>query len=660
MCFCKCNKQSYEMANAIRFLSVDAIEKSKSGHPGMPLGMADVATVLFTKFIKLNPETPHWFDRDRFVLSAGHGSMLLYSVLYLMGYKDISIDDIRNFRQLGAKTAGHPEYGHLDAIDMTTGPLGQGITSAVGMALAERVINAKYGNELCNHYTYVIAGDGCLMEGISEEAISLAGHLGLNKLIVFWDNNNITIDGNVDKSNSTDQIKRFQATGWNTIEIDGHKQCQIEKAIKKAQKSSRPTLIACKTKIGFGAPTKCGTSKCHGSPLGAEEVAAMRKALNWNYDPFEVPDELLKAWRTAGRKNSEDYKNWEQKSKAQGKEFLDFIADRLPRDWDKDLKTLKKTAIAEKTKVATRKASQMCLEAIVPNIPEIIGGSADLAASNLTSINSMKTITKNNYNGNNIMYGVREHAMAAVMNGLALHGGCIPYGGTFFVFSDYMRPSQRLAALMGIRVIYVLTHDSIGVGEDGPTHQPIEHLASYRCMPNILTFRPCDVVETAEAWQIAIETDDKPSILALTRQNLPMIRTSSELNLSAKGGYVISDVAEGKKRQATLIATGSEVSMAVEAQDKLRTEGIEVAVVSMPCTALFDAQDITYQGEILGLAPRIAIEAASKYGWEKYVGLTGDIIGMDGFGASGPAEELYPHFGITVEEIIDSVKNSIK
>lgn len=660
MCFCKCDKQSYEMANAIRFLSVDAIEKSKSGHPGMPLGMADVATVLFTKFIKLNPETPDWFDRDRFVLSAGHGSMLLYSLLYLMGYKDITIDDIRNFRQLGAKTAGHPEYGHLDAIDMTTGPLGQGITSAVGMALAERVINAKYGNDLCNHYTYVIAGDGCLMEGISEEAISLAGHLGLNKLIVFWDNNNITIDGNVDKSNSTDQIKRFQATGWNTIEVDGHKQCQIEKAIKKAQKSSRPTLIACKTKIGFGAPTKCGTSKCHGSPLGAEEVLAMRKALNWNYDPFEVPDELLKSWREAGRKNAADYKTWEQKSKAQGKEFLDFIADRLPRDWDKDLKALKRTAIAEKTKVATRKASQMCLEAIVPNIPEIIGGSADLAASNLTSINSMKTITKKDYSGNNVMYGVREHAMAAVMNGLALHGGCIPYGGTFFVFSDYMRPSQRLAALMGIRVIYVLTHDSIGVGEDGPTHQPIEHLASYRCMPNILTFRPCDVVETAEAWQIAIETDDKPSILALTRQNLPMIRTSSELNLSARGGYVISDIAEGKKRQATLIATGSEVSMAVEAQTKLRSEGIEVAVVSMPCTALFDAQDIMYQEEVLGLAPRIAIEAASKYGWEKYVGLTGDIIGMDGFGASGPAEELYPHFGITVEEIIESVKNSAK
>lgn len=660
MCFCKANKQSYEMANAIRFLSVDAIEKSKSGHPGMPLGMADVATVLFTKFIKLNPETPHWFDRDRFVLSAGHGSMLLYSLLYLMGYKDISIDDIRNFRQLGAKTAGHPEYKHLDAIDITTGPLGQGITSAVGMALAERIINAKYGNELCNHYTYVIAGDGCLMEGVSEEAISLAGHLGLNKLIVFWDNNNITIDGNVDKSNSTDQIKRFQATGWNTIEVDGHKQCQIEKAIKKAQKSSRPTLIACKTKIGFGAPTKCGTSKCHGSPLGAEETAAMRKALNWNYDPFEVPDELLKAWREAGHKNASEYKAWEQRAKAQGKEFLDFIADRLPKDWDKDLKALKKMAIAEKTKVATRKASQMCLEAIVPNIPEIIGGSADLAASNLTSVNGMKTITKNDYNGNNIMYGVREHAMAAMMNGLALHGGCIPYGGTFFVFSDYMRPSQRLAALMGIRVIYVLTHDSIGVGEDGPTHQPIEHLASYRCMPNILTFRPCDVVETAEAWQIAIETDDKPSILALTRQNLPMIRTSSELNLSAKGGYVISDVAKGKKRQATLIATGSEVSMAVEAQDKLRSEGIEVAVVSMPCTALFDAQDVTYQEEILGSAPRIAIEAASKYGWEKYVGLTGDIIGMDGFGASGPAEELYPHFGITVEEIIDSVKNSIK
>lgn len=658
MCFCKQDKQLKDMANAIRFLSADAIEKSKSGHPGMPLGMADVATVLFTKFIKLNPKAPKWFDRDRFVLSAGHGSMLMYSLLYLMGYEDITIDDIKNFRQLGAKTAGHPEFGHLAGIDMTTGPLGQGISSAVGMAIAERVINAKFGDALCNHYTYVINGDGCLMEGISQEAISLAGHLGLNKLIVLWDNNNITIDGTVNKADSTDQIKRFQAVGWNTIEIDGHNYSQIEKAIAKAQKSSKPTLIACKTKIGFGAPNKCGTSKCHGSPLGDEEMAAMRKNLNWNYEPFEVPEEILKAWKSAGERNVSEYNSWDQRANMAGNNFLDYIADRLPENWDKDLKALKEKAIAEKTKVATRKASQMCLEAIVPNVPEIIGGSADLAASNLTFVDGMKSITKDNYNGNNIMYGIREHVMGAIMNGLALHGGAIPYGGTFFVFSDYMRPSMRLAALMGIRVIYVLTHDSIGVGEDGPTHQPVEHLASYRCMPNILTFRPCDVVETAEAWEVALQEENTPSILALTRQNLPMIRTSTDIKLTARGGYII--LGDKDKRQATLIATGSEVSLAAEARDKLAAEGIEVAVVSMPCTELFDKQPIDYQEEVLGTAPRIAIEAASKYGWEKYVGLDGDIIGMDGFGASGPADQLYDYFGITVEEVVDSVKNLIK
>ena len=457
-------KQLAAMANAIRFLSADAIEKSKSGHPGMPLGMADVAAVLFSKFIKLNPEAPRWFDRDRFVLSAGHGSMLMYSLLYLMGYEDITIDDIMNFRQLGAKTAGHPEYGHLAGIDMTTGPLGQGISSAVGMALAERMINAKFGDDLCSHYTYVINGDGCLMEGISEEAVSLAGHLGLNKLIVLWDNNNITIDGTVDKANSTDQIKRFQAVGWNTIEIDGHDYGEIEKAIAKAQKSDKPTLIACKTKIGFGAPTKCGTSKCHGSPLGEEEIAAMRKALNWNYDPFEVPEDILAAWRSAARRNADVYAKWQEKAHAAGKEFDDFINDRLPADWDKHLKALEEKAIAEQTKVATRKASQLCLEQIVPYVPQIVGGSADLAASNLTFVDGMKSVAKNDYKGNNVMYGIREHAMGAIMNGLALHGGAIPYGGTFFVFSDYMRPAMRLAALMGIRVIYVLTHDSIGVG----------------------------------------------------------------------------------------------------------------------------------------------------------------------------------------------------
>ena len=652
------NKELKNMANAIRFLSADAIEKSKSGHPGMPLGMADVATVLFSKFIKIDPEHPRWFDRDRFILSAGHGSMLLYSLLYLLGYKDITIDDIANFRQLGAKTAGHPEYGHLAGIDMTTGPLGQGISSAVGMALAERMINARFGDDLCNHYTYVINGDGCLMEGISEEALSLAGHLRLSKLIVLWDNNNITIDGTVDKANSTDQIKRFQALGWNTLEIDGHDYGEIEKAIEKAQKSDKPTLIACKTKIGFGAPTKCGTSKCHGSPLGAEEVAAMRKALDWSYDPFEVPEEILSSWREAGLRNHQTYQKWEEKAHAAGKTFDDFINDRLPSGWDDHLKALEEKAIAEQTKVATRKASQMCLEQIVPYVPQIIGGSADLAASNLTFVDGMKTVTKDDYSGNNIMYGIREHAMAAIMNGLSLHGGAIPYGGTFFVFSDYMRPSMRLAALMGIRAIYVLTHDSIGVGEDGPTHQPIEHLASYRAMPNIYTFRPCDVVETAECWRIAIESDKTPSILALSRQNLPMLRTDAKLNLSARGGYII--YGEQDNRQATLIATGSEVSLAVEAAQALAQEGIKVAVVSMPCTELFDAQDISYQEEVLGQAPRIAIEAGSKFGWERYVGLKGDIIGMDGFGASGPASELYNYFGITKEEIIDSVKNLIK
>ena len=563
-----------DMANAIRFLSADAIDKANSGHPGMPLGMADVAAVLFGKYIKINPEQPRWFDRDRFVLSAGHGSMLLYSVLYLLGYPDIDIEDIKNFRQLGAKTAGHPEYGHLAGIDMTTGPLGQGISSAVGMALAERIVNAKFGNELCDHYTYVICGDGCLMEGISEEAAALAGHLKLSKLIVLWDNNNITIDGTVDKASSVDQLARFKALGWNTIAIDGHDYAQIEKAIESAQNADKPTLIACKTKIGFGAPTKSGTSKCHGSPLGTEETAAMRRELNWTAAPFEVPFEALEAWRKAGKRNQASYVAWNEFAKKAGKDYQDYIADVLPQGWNKALQEVKAKAVKEKTKVATRKASQMCLEAIVPNVPQIVGGSADLAASNLTLVEGMKTITAGDYNGNNVMYGIREHAMAAIMNGMALHGGVIPYGGTFFVFSDYMRPAMRLAALMGIRVIYVLTHDSIGVGEDGPTHQPIEHLASYRAMPNIYTFRPCDVVETAEAWEIALTSESTPSILALSRQGLPLLRTSAKENLTAKGGYVISDVSNGKERQVTLIATGSEVALAVSAQDFHAVYGI--------------------------------------------------------------------------------------
>lgn len=645
---------SSKMADSIRFLTADAINKSNSGHPGMPLGMADVATVLFTRFIKLNPEDARWFDRDRFVLSAGHGSMLLYSVLYLLGYPDINIDDIKNFRQFGSKTAGHPEYKHLSGIDMTTGPLGQGITSAVGMALAERKLNARFGDELCNHYTYVIAGDGCLMEGISEEAISLAGHWKLNKLIVFWDNNNITIDGTVDKASSVDQVKRFLAAGWNVLEVDGQNQEDIAQAIIKAQKSEKPTLIACKTTIGFGAPTKSGTSACHGSPLGEEELAAMREKSGWTYGAFEVSEEVLNAWREAGKKNKNEYKRWLLAAE-NNKEFCDITANVLPKDWDKALNALKQQAIDEKTKVATRKASQMCLEKIVPSVPEIVGGSADLAASNLTFVKGMQTITSQDYSGNNVMYGIREHAMAAIMNGMALHGGIIPYGGTFFVFSDYMRPSIRLSALMGLRVIYVLTHDSIGVGEDGPTHQPVEHLASYRAMPNVLMFRPCDVVETAEAWQLAITTENKPSLLALSRQGLPTLRRDCSENLSAKGGYVISNTQNGAERKATIIATGSEVSTAVAAQSLLREKGIETAVVSMPCTELFDAQEEKYRRQVLGDAPRIVVEAASPFGWDKYLNGKGEIIGIDGFGASGPAGEIYKHFGITPEAIADKV-----
>lgn len=643
-----------KMANTIRFLAADAINKSNSGHPGMPLGMADVATVLFGEYIKLNPEAPKWFDRDRFVLSAGHGSMLLYSLLYLTGYKDITLDDIKDFRQFGSKTAGHPEYGHLEGIDMTTGPLGQGISSAVGMALAERMINAKYGDKLCNHYTYVIAGDGCLMEGISEEAASLAGHLKLNKLIVFWDNNNITIDGTVDKASSTNQLIRFEAMGWNTISINGHDYQEIRQAIEQAQKSDKPTLIACRTTIGFGAPNKAGTSKCHGSPLGEEETALMRQKLNWSYGPFEVPEDSLQMWRQTQNRNKEEYNQWVQDAQAAGTEFHDFIANKLPKGWNDALNAVKQQAIAEKTKVATRKASEMCLKAIVPHVPEIVGGSADLAASNLTFVEGLKTVTANDYHGNNIMYGIREHAMGAIMNGMALHGGAIPYGGTFFVFSDYLRPSMRLAALMGIRVVYVLTHDSIGVGEDGPTHQPIEHLASYRAMPNILTFRPCDVVETAEAWELALEEEHRPSILALSRQGLPLLRQSAEENLTAKGAYIISPAQ--KERQATIIATGSEVSIAVEAQKKLLEQNIDVAVVSMPCMELFEEQSMLYQMDVLGNKPVISMEAAATFGWNRFAQRT---IGIDTFGASGPANELYEHFGLTSDNLVEEVKQLI-
>lgn len=645
-----------QMANAIRFLSAEAIEKAKSGHPGMPLGMADVAAVLFGRYIKINPAAPRWFDRDRFVLSAGHGSMLLYSLFYLLGYNDITLEDLKNFRQLGSKTAGHPEYGHLAGIDMTTGPLGQGISSAVGMALAERRINAKFSDDLCNHYTYVICGDGCLMEGISEEAISLAGLWKLNKLIVFWDNNNITIDGTVDKSNGTNQIARFQAVGWNTISINGNNHEEISNAIEQAQKSDKPTLIACKTTIGFGAPHKQGTPKIHGSPLGAEELEAMRQNLGWTAAPFEIPTEIIAAWRAAGQRSAAQYAEWLKLSET-NQEFNDYINNKLPNDWNKDLDELKKKTIKEQTAVATRKASQLCLENIMGRIPQVIGGSADLAASNLTFVEGMKTINAADYDGNNIMYGIREHAMGAIMNGLALHGGVIPYGGTFFVFSDYMRPSMRLAALMGLRVIYVLTHDSIGVGEDGPTHQPIEQLASYRAMPNIYTFRPCDVVETAEAWEIALESEKTPSILALSRQNVPTLREDSTENLSKRGGYIISKA--DREPQATIIATGTEVSLAIEAQKQLKESGIAVNVVSMPCCELFDQQPQEYKHSVLGNAPRIAVEAASVYGWERYTGTSENVVGLNSFGTSGKGDEVYKYFGITAENVVKKIRELI-
>ena len=658
MFFTSSHQKEKQMANAIRFLAAEMIEKAKSGHPGMPLGIADVATVLFAKHLKINPQNPRWFDRDRFVLSAGHASSLLYALFYLLGYKDITVDDLRNFRQLGAKTAGHPEYGHLAGIDITTGPLGQGISSAVGMALAEKIIAAKYGSDVCDHYTYVIMGDGCLMEGVSEEAIALAGHWRLNKLIALWDNNNVTIDGFVDIASSTDQTARFKANGWNVIAVDGHDFAAVDKAIEKAKKSDRPTMIACKTTIGFGAPTKSDSPKCHGSPLGAEELAAMRENLDWTVEPFEVPEDILRNWREAGRRCVGQDKEWEARAKAKGKEFLDILAGRLPKGWDKELNALKQRAVKEQISVASRKASQMCLEAVMPHIPQLIGGSADLSGPNMTTTKTSKTITAGDYNGNNIEYGVREHAMGAIMNGMALHGGLLPFGGTFFVFSDYLRPAMRLAALMGLHVIYVMTHDSIGVGEDGPTHQPVEHLASFRAMPGIQTFRPCDVVETAEAWALALETDNMPSILALSRQTLPLLRHDIKLNLSARGAYIIAG--DEQKRKATLIATGSEVGLAVEAHRRLKEEGIETVVVSMPCAELFDRQDIAYQEQILGTAPRIAVEAASKFGWEKYVGLNGDIIGMDGFGASAPAADLYQYFGITVDEVVDAVKDALK
>jgi len=648
-----------QMANAIRFLAIDAIQAANSGHPGAPMGLADAATTLFTKHIKLDPACPTWPDRDRFVLSAGHASMLQYGLHYLLGYKDMSIEQIKNFRQLGAITAGHPEYGHVDGVEATTGPLGQGIAMAVGMALAERMNNAKFGDELVDHYTWVMAGDGCLMEGISHEAIDLAGHMKLGKLILFWDDNSITIDGGTDLSTSTDQIKRFAASEWQVIEVDGHNSQDIDAAIIAAKSNTtQPTLIALKTIIGKGSPNKSGTNKVHGAPLGEEEIAATRKALNWSAPAFEIPNDILDAWRAAGRKSVAAQEEWQQRLKASDKaqEFAGAMQKQPTSDLEAVITKLKQQLVKDQPKQATRVASQKALEVINPVIANTVGGSADLTGSNNTLTADLSIISPQDYNGRYIYYGVREHAMAAIMNGMALHGGFIPYSGTFLVFAGYMLGAMRLSALMGLRTIYVLTHDSIGLGEDGPTHQPVETLATLRSLPNMFVYRPCDAIETAESWQCALNETDAPSTLALTRQGLPMLRVeNSNENLCAKGAYILRTTKSA--RDITLIATGSEVHLAVEAASKLAKQGVSAAVVSMPCQEKFEQQNKQYRETVLGSAPRIAVEAAVEFGWSRYTGSADHFIGMSGFGGSAPADKLYEHFGITVAAIVEKAKS---
>ena len=653
---------STDLANAIRFLSADAVQKANSGHPGMPMGMADVATVLFTEFLKFDVADPRWPDRDRFVLSAGHGSMLLYSLMYLCGYEDMPIEQIKNFRQLGSNTAGHPEFGHVSAAETTTGPLGQGLANAVGMAMAEKLLSARYSADIVDHYTYVIAGDGCLMEGISHEAVSLAGHLKLSKLIVLFDDNKITIDGPTDLSVSDDQIARFKASGWDAAAVDGHDPEAVAAAIAHAKSTDAPSLIACRTQIGFGAPNLAGTSKTHGAPLGEGEIAGMRDALGWTYAPFEVPEPILTVWRAVGLRGQAMRDAWNNSLSALPSEardsFQSAMTGSLPKGWESTITEIKKKAVSEAPKMATRKASEDVLGELVKSIPNMIGGSADLTGSNNTKVQDTQPITADDFSGRYVYWGVREHGMAAAMNGIALHGGFIPYGGTFLVFTDYCRPSIRLSGLMGQRVIYVMTHDSIGLGEDGPTHQPVEHLASLRAIPNVLVMRPADLTETAECWALAVSQQNRPTVLALTRQGLPAVRlVETEDNLCGQGGYVLSK--GHTKRQATILATGSEVSLALDAQTQLKEAGISAAVVSMPCCELFDEQDEAYRTQVLGSAPRVAVEAASTFGWERYVGSNGVTIGMTTFGASAPASKLYEHFGITANAVADAVKTCL-
>ena len=653
----------HEMANAIRFLSIDAVQKANSGHPGLPMGMADVSTVLFCKYLKFNPKDPDWDDRDRFVLSAGHGSMLLYSLLYLTGYKGSSLKDIINFRQLNSRCAGHPEYGHLKGIETTTGPLGQGFANAVGMAIAERKLSKDFGSKICDHFTYVIASDGDLMEGISHEAASLAGHLKLKKLIVFFDDNGISIDGPVSLSNSENTVNRFKAYQWNTISINGHDQNQISKAISKAQKSNKPTLIACKTKIGFGSPNKQGKSSAHGAPLGLDEIELTKAKLNWEYKPFEIPDDIKSEWLIAGTRSIVKYKKWKSnanKMKSNSKkEYARRINGKLPSNINKILNDFKKDCSNKKIAKATRQSSEMVINQISSHMPELVGGSADLTGSNNTKASDMKILDANNYSGNYIYYGIREHGMAAIMNGIALHKGVIPFSGTFLIFSDYCKPSIRLSALMKQRVIYVFTHDSIGLGEDGPTHQPIEQLAGLRSIPNLNVFRPADSVETAEAWQISLQSNNTPSAIALTRQSLPTIREKHvNKNLTAFGAYEIQKSLN--KPRVSIFASGSEVEIALEVSNLLKKNKIKSRVISVPCLDMFEEQTSAYKKKIIGDSDlNVSIEAGSDLAWEKLCPKNRLSISMNTFGASAPYKKLYEYFGISPQKIYKKIINKL-
>ena len=667
----KADPEHWKLASAIRVLAMDAVEAANSGHPGMPMGMADVATVLFRNHLKFDASAPHWFDRDRFVLSAGHGSMLIYALLHLTGYEQMTLEQVKNFRQLGAITAGHPEYGHVEGVETTTGPLGQGVATAVGMAMAEEALRAEFGAELCDHRTWVIAGDGCLMEGISQEAIGLAGAQKLGRLIVLWDNNDITIDGRVSMSDRTDQLARFKASGWRVLECDGHDAADIDRALTEAKaEDDRPVLVSCKTIIGFGSPNKSDSAKAHGSPLGADEIAATRAAYGWDGEAFAIPDDIAASWRQIGSRGAEDHKAWAGRRDALSTDSRDEFTRRIENKPNPQMVSqivaLKAETAEGKPKVATRKASENVLEALNAVMPENFGGSADLTGSNNTKTGQMQVFNAENRLGRYVHYGIREHGMAAAMNGIWLHGGFNPYGGTFLTFTDYARGAIRLSALMGLPVVYVMTHDSIGLGEDGPTHQPVEHLAISRATPNTLTLRPCDQVETAEAWEIALSQTNKPSIMALSRQNLPTLRTThKDENLSAKGAYVLRD-ASGGKPAAVLMATGSEVEIAMAARDTLEADGTPTRVVSVPSMELFRDQPAAYREEVLPAGTvRIAIEAAVRQPWDwLLLGERGReeksaFVGMEGFGASAPAPALYKAFGITADAVVERVRTML-